>query len=239
MQFEIANGNLKKTWNLINSLRGKQSKSNTTSFIVGSKTVENAQDVFNEFNKFFNSIAKKMNAKVFSSEFSTAIDSKGFREYLNNGDKITSSMFMEDCSETEIEEIIMNLENDKASDITIRVLKKCSKYISEHLMKFFNCFMTNGSFPTILKNGSITPIYKKGDSRYMDNYRPVSTLSIFGKIFEKVLYCRFYNFLLSKDVIYEKQFGFRKNHSTSHAINYSVNMVLSQLEAKNIQSVYS
>ena len=133
----------------------------------------------------------------------------------------------------------MNLENDKASDIAIRVLKKCSKYISEHLMKFFNCFMTNGSFPTILKNGSIAPIYKKGDSRYMDNYRPVSTLPIFGKIFEKVLYCRFYNFLLSKDVFYEKKFGFHKNHSTSHAINYSVNMVLSQLEAKNIQSVYS
>ena len=149
-QFENANGNLKKTWNLINSLRGKQSKSNTTSFIVGSKTVENAQDVSNEFNKFFNSIAKKMNAKAFSSELSTPIDSKGFREYLNNGDKITSSMFMEDCSETEIEEIIMNLENDKASDIAIRVLKKCSKYISEHLMKFFNSFMTNGSFPTIL-----------------------------------------------------------------------------------------
>ena len=141
-------------------------------------------------------------------------------------------MFMKDCSETEIEEIIMNLENDKASDIAIRNVKKCSKYMSKHLMKFFNCFMTNGSFPTILKNGSITPIYKKGDSRYMDNYRPVSTLPIFGKIFEKVLCYRYYNILLSKDVIYEKQFGFRKNHSTSHAINYSVNMVLSQLKAK-------
>ena len=65
-QFENANGNLKKTRNLINSLRGKQSKSYTTSFIVGSKTVENAQDVSNEFNKFFDSIAKKMNAKAFS-----------------------------------------------------------------------------------------------------------------------------------------------------------------------------
>ena len=141
--------------------------------------------MLNEFNKFFNSIAKKMNAKAFSSELSTAIDSKGFRKYLNNGDKITSSMFLQDCSETEIEETIMNLENDEV----------------------FNCFMTNGSLPTILKNGSITPIYKKGDSRYMDNYTPVSALPIFGKIF-------------------------RKNHSTSRAINYSVNMVLSQLEAK-------
>ena len=71
----------------------------------------------------------------------------------------------------------------------------------------------------VLKTGLITPIFKKGDPRQFNSYRPVSTLPIFGKILEKV--------------ISENQFGFRKMHSTSHAINYSVNNILSEIENKN------
>ena len=48
--------------------------------------------------------------------------------------------------------------------------------------------MTRGTFPDKLKIGKITPIYKKDDKELFENYRPVSTLPIFGKIFEKVIY---------------------------------------------------
>ena len=41
--------------------------------------------------------------------------------------------------------------------------------------------MEIGIFPDVLKRGLISPISKKGDSRYLDNYRPVSTLPIFSK----------------------------------------------------------
>ena len=88
-------------------------------------------------------------------------------------------------------------------------------------------------FPKVLKLRSITPVFKKGDSRFFDNYRPVSTLPIFGKIFEKVIYNRLYDFLSSMNVIYDQQFGFRKKHSTCHAINFSVNRVLNEIENKN------
>ena len=47
--------------------------------------------------------------------------------------------------------------------------------------------MTRGIFPDVLKIGKITPIYKKDDKELFENYRPVSTLPIFGKIFEKVI----------------------------------------------------
>ena len=53
----------------------------------------------------------------------------------------------------------------------------------------------------------------------------VSTLSIFGKIFEKVIYKRLYSFLSSKGILYDNQYGFRKGHSTSHALNYSIDLV--------------
>ena len=93
--------------------------------------------------------------------------------------------------------------------------------------------MAVGEFPDILKVGKITPIFKKGNPQLLDNYRPVSIIPIFAKIFEKAIYSRLYSFLTAMNVIYDKQFGFRKNHSTTHAINYSVNKILSEIESKN------
>ena len=58
------------------------------------------------------------------------------------------------------------------------------------LVDTFNHCMKRGIFPDPLKVGKITPIFKKGDSQAIENYRPVSTLPIFGKIFEKIIYER-------------------------------------------------
>ena len=80
--------------------------------------------------------------------------------------------------------------------------------------------MHSGIFPDILKTGIVSPVYKKGNPQLLDNYRPISTLPIFTKLFEKLIYSMYV--YISKNVLYEKQFGFRKSHSTSHAINYSV-----------------
>ena len=128
--------------------------------------------------------------------------------------------------------LIKDLKNDKASDIPIVILKKASNYLSRHLANFFNKFMEDGKFPSILKTGMISPIYKKDDPQIMSNYRPVSVIPIFSKIFEKIIYCRLYDFLVSMNVIYNNQFGFRKNHSTSHAVNYSVSKLLGEIEKR-------
>ena len=88
-------------------------------------------------------------------------------------------------------------------------------------------------FPGVLKRRCITPIFKKGDSRYFDNYRPVSTLPIFIKIYKKLLYNKLYCFFAANNNIYNKQFGFRRNHSTSHAVNYAVHRILSEIENRN------
>ena len=80
--------------------------------------------------------------------------------------------------------------------------------------------MTDGIFPSCLKTGKITPIYKKDDEQLLENYRPVSTLPIFGKIFEKMIYVRLYSFLTTNGTLHKSQFGFRKSHSTSHDLNY-------------------
>ena len=60
----------------------------------------------------------------------------------------------------------------------------------------------------------------------------MSTLPVFGKILEKVIYNRLYSFFSYSNIIYDQQFGFRKKHSTCHAINISVNEVLRNIEKK-------
>ena len=100
---------------------------------------------------------------------------------------------MEECTHSEIEDIIKQFQNGKASDISIQVIKKCSAKISPHLAFYFNQFIKEGIFPSILKVGKITPVYKKGDRQLFENYRPISTLPIIGKIFEKIIYTRFFN----------------------------------------------
>ena len=224
-------GDLKKTWSLINELRGKTKRNIKASLIINGELVEDRREISNEFNTFFASVAKKLNAKLYSSTLSQIEPRRDdFQHFLKN--RVNRSMFLSPATVDEIHEIIHNFKNDKASDISIFVLKKCSSLISGKLTKFINSFMDDGYFPHILKIGKITPIYKKDDPQKLGNYRPISILPISGKVFEKVIYSRLYSFMNCMNVIYNMQFGFRKNHSTSHAINYSINKILGEVEKK-------
>ena len=99
--------------------------------------------------------------------------------------------------------------------------------------------MEEGVFPSILKIGKVTPVYKKDDEQLLENYRPVSTLPIFGKIFEKIIYTRLYGFFSSNGTLNKNQFGFRKGHSTSHAINYSVHHIeKARREGKHVLGIF-
>ena len=75
-----------------------------------------------------------------------------------------------------------------------------------------------GMFPSKLKVGKVSPLQKKGSCNNPSNYRPISILSVFSKIFEKLMHQRLYKFLESFEILYPLQFGFREKHSTSHAL---------------------
>ena len=92
--------------------------------------------------------------------------------------------------------------------------------------------MEVGKFLDELKLGKITPIYKKDSDELLENLRPASTLPIFGKILEKIIYSssRLYNYFVSKGILHDKQFRFRKYHSTSHALNYSIDKIKQIIE---------
>ena len=64
----------------------------------------------------------------------------------------------------------------------------------------------------------MSPIHKKEDTVTVRNYRPISSLSVFSKNFEKAMYYRIYSFLCKYKLINMNQFGSCSNHSTEHAL---------------------
>ena len=226
-QFEKVEGNSRQTWKLINEIRGKQKTKIKPSFIIDGNLVEERRVIADSFNKYFTSIASTLNESVDELPITPI---PVFTDYVKNS--VESSIFLTECYPSEIECLIKELSSSKSSDVPITVLKRISTTVAPILSKFYNKFMSIGIFPNILKNAIVSPVYKKDDPQKLDNYRPISTLPVFSKLFEKLIYIRMYSFLVSKNVLYEKQFGFRKNHSTSHAINYSVNYVATKIEEK-------
>ena len=66
------------------------------------------------------------------------------------------------------------------------ILKTIRDYISEPLALLGNDSLASGNFPEKLKLARIAPVFKKGSRFDKDNYRPISVLANFSKLFEKV-----------------------------------------------------
>ena len=90
--------------------------------------------------------------------------------------------------------------------------------------------MQMGKCPSKLKMSKIIPIYKADDETDPNNYRPISLLSIFNIIFEKMIYKRIANFIEKNNLLYNGQYGFRSAHSTQHAILDIINQIQNNME---------
>jgi hypothetical protein len=85
-------------------------------------------------------------------------------------------------------------------------------------------------FPDQCKIAKVVPIFKKGETNKFSNYRPVSVLPAISKILERLMYNRLIKFVDHFNIIQSNQFGFRKNYSTSLAINSFVNLFHEAIE---------
>ena len=99
-----------------------------------------------------------------------------------------------------------------------KFIKLANPIISFFLSELFNLCLSTDTYPNSMKVAEGIPIFKKGQKDKMTNYRPISLLSQFNKIFEKLLHICLYSYLSKFKLFSERQFGFRKNYSTSLAI---------------------
>ena len=94
--------------------------------------------------------------------------------------------------------------------------------------------MTEGVFPDLLKTAKVIPLYKSGERKIINYYRPISILSFFSKIFEKTMYHYISNFMDKHYLVCKHQFGFRSKHSPQHAVISLVNNIKNSLDSNNI-----
>ena len=119
----------------------------------------------------------------------------------------------------EVQDLLRGLNSNKATiDLPTRCVKLACDNISEALTCVFNQSLTQGIVPDILKILKVTPVNKGGNDIEPNNHRPISTLSSFSQIFDKLVYKQLINYIEKHKILSQFQFGFRKDHSTEQAI---------------------
>ena len=102
----------------------------------------------------------------------------------------------------DILKIIKNFDPNKVhdNDISIWIIKICDGSICKPLQLIFRSCLENGKFPAEWKKAHVVPVHKKGVEQNFKNYRPISLLSVAGKIFERILCNNMYEFFTENNL---------------------------------------
>ena len=132
----------------------------------------------------------------------------------------------------EIITIISSMTNSAAGydEIPAAIMKQMIAYFVHPLTFLINKSIFHGTFPGDLKLAKVLPIYKNDNEQLIQNYRPISVLPFFSKIFEKIVSLYIIDYLEDNNLFYSNQFGFRKFHGTNHAIITLVEKVSKALD---------
>ena len=85
-----------------------------------------------------------------------------------------------------------------------------------------------------LKIARVIPLFKSGDKSTFTNYRPVTVLTAFSKILERIIYNGLLNYLNRHKILSDKQFGFLKNHSTEYALTLLYDKISSAINSNEL-----
>ena len=216
-QFEKSKTNPFRSWQLIKSLlpSSKDQCSLPERLKYNNENVTDVNTIVEVLNDHFCNIGKNLANKIAESNPAKRL----FHKYLEK--KNISSLFLSPTTPHEVFDTISSLKNSKAlgyDKIATYFVKVAAKELAWPLSMLFNYSFSYGIFPDCLKIAKIIPVFKNGDKSEINNYRPISILSPFSKILEKLIYARTIEFCNKHSIIIPTQYGFRAKHCTSHAL---------------------
>ena len=197
--FQSNQSNMKNLWSGIKSIINTKSQNtiqNISRLIVNGESIHDSQKMANEFNNYFTNVSHQVCSEIPRTK-------KSPLDFLNN--RANNSFFILPIKHNEIEDIITSFKNGKSTgpfSIPIKLLKLIKTEISKPLAIIFNESILLGIFPDKLKYAKVIPIHKKGSQTDPSNYRPISLLSVFSKILDKLMFKRLYNYLDSTNIFY-------------------------------------
>lgn len=215
--------NGKKFWQFYNIIiKTKKSKDkNLINSILNSETgkvLNEPNEITETFNKFFTNIS--MSSGKNDQDCNDFID-RSFLDYKRS-EKIKSSSFsFSKTNSAEIVNAINRLDIGSSCGntlIPVSVIKHCALILAPILASIFNSCVETSIFPDELKHALGHPLFKKGDPMMCDNYRGISVLSPFTKIFESILSSQINHYFSINNLFSTTQHGFRANHSCETAL---------------------
>ena len=226
--------NIKGVWKGIKELITIKNSNNhmPTTLEIGNLKVTNRQSIVNAFNDYFANIGPNV-AKTIPAANTTPL------RYMPN--PLCNSFALFPVTPHEVIDEINNLDPSKSVgpfSVPIKLLKIIKHFLAGPLALLYNCSFATGVVPDKFKIARVVPIHKKGARVVTSNYRPISLLSIFNKLLEKLVYKRLVTFLENNSVFFNGQFGFRSNRSTVHATLLIIDKIQNAIEKKTILMWY-
>ena len=199
--------------------------------MLNNRVITDPKAISDGFNNYLVNIGPTLASKIPNNNIS-------HRRFLP--ENLNFSLFLEPTDETEIKNIINKLKEgalgrDGISSKNIKLIKDS---ISYPLANMVNLSFEQDVFPDELKIAIITPLCKAKVPMFFNNYRPISLLSVFSIIFERLMYNRILYFIKRHKLFNKFQFGFRNNHSTFMALIFLIENLVNALDNGNVQWLY-
>ena len=218
--------NSKKVWRGINQLLNKYKGKQKSIFLEDNGLITDSKEVANRFNNYFVNIAEKLSDKIINKNTK-------FQDYLKNPNM--SRLFLNETTPDEIVKIINTLDPKKSGDIysiSPEYVISAKQAVAHHLTIIFNRSIREGCFPQAMKTAKIIPLHKGNSVLSVSNYRPISLLPIFSKIFERLVYNRLIDFINENKILSQNQFGFQKGKSTENAVTSIISQIINARDRK-------
>ena len=219
--------NTKKLWQAINQLTNSNStKTNIPGLIVKEENLTDPSKISEAFNNYFVNASKELEGKL------PPIDSDPLK-YLNP--RNPTSMPVPHATINDVINVFKSIKSKSCSidDFSPGILKRNVHLLASPITLLFNQSVQQGKFPHKLKRAKVIPLYKKGAKTDVNNFRPISLLNIFSKIFEKIMKKFLIDFLDTQNIISDSQFGFQRKKCTEDVlIKFSKN-IYEQLDKSN------
>ena len=223
--FQSLSNDCKKTWQTINGILGRKKDTNDIpeTFISNGKILSGSYEIAEGFNNFFAEIGPKLAKNIPKSK-------KHFSEYLS--DPCAENFVFANINHEIVNEALGKLKNKNScgpDNISTNLLKAISSTIMAPLSHILNLSFKTGYIPSCMKTAVIKPIFKKGKPDEFTNYRPISLLSSFSKLLEKIAANQMMKFLNKFKILYEHQYGFRSGYNTTQPVIHFIDKIFKAL----------